>query len=289
VNQVHVLGVPFNSAARAGGVARAPDALRRAGLIGALEAALGVPIVDRGNVVFERRSSTRDPSSGLIAPDALVGMIRSTSAGVGRIVAARAFPLVIGGDCPVLIGCLAGIGPTASPGLLFVDGHEDAWPPRASTTGEAADMELGFLLGRALDGLPSDLVRELPRVAPDQIVALGPRDATELADVEIHSVRDEILVLTPEAIAKDPARIGTESAERAGASGSWWLHVDLDVLDTGSLEAVDYPQSGGLDWSQLTALTSHAVRVPGLLGIDVTIYNPDLDRGGGSSTTSPAS
>ena len=32
------------------------------------------------------------------------------------------------------------------PGLLFVDGHEDAWPPSASPTGEAADCELGLAL-----------------------------------------------------------------------------------------------------------------------------------------------
>ncbi len=32
-------------------------------------------------------------------------------------------------------------------GVLFIDGHEDAWPPELSTTGEAADMELGFALG----------------------------------------------------------------------------------------------------------------------------------------------
>jgi arginase len=277
---LHVLGVPFNSAARAGGVARAPDALRRAGLIGALDAALGVPVVDRGNVNLERGSPIRDPSSGLIAPDALAAMIRSSRAEVGSILAERGMPLVIGGDCPVLLGCLAGVGTAAPPGLLFVDGHEDAWPPRASTTGEAADMELGFLLRRAVDGLPPELVREIPRVRADRIVALGPRDAADLAGLNIRSVADEVQVVRPSAIAQNPARIGTRSAMRAGADGSWWLHVDLDVLETRSLGSVDYPQPGGLEWTELSELTRHAVAVPGLLGMDVTIYNPDLDGDG---------
>jgi arginase len=277
---LYVLGVPFNSAARAGGVALAPDALRGCGMVRALQTALRVPVVDRGDVMLERGSAIRDPSSGIIAPDALAAMIRSTRAEVGRILAERGMPLVIGGDCPVLIGCLAGVGPAAPPGLVFVDGHEDAWPPRASTTGEAADMELGFLLGRALDGLPPELVREVPRIRPHRIAALGPRDAGDPAEADVPSISDEVLVLSPAAIAKNPARIGTASAERAGANGSWWLHVDLDVLDTRSLAAVDYPQPGGLDWTELTALTRHAVRVPGLIGMDVTIYNPDLDRGG---------
>jgi arginase len=65
-----------------------------------------------------------------------------------------------------------------------------------------------------------------------------------------------------------------------GADGSWWLHVDLDVLSSASLDAVDYQQAGGLTWEELTTLTAHAVGVPGLRGIDVTIYNPDLDPKG---------
>ena len=276
---LHVLGVPFNSAGRADGVARAPDALRRAGLIGALEAA-GLEVVDRGNVTVPYGPPDRDPSSSLIAPEALVAMIRRTRSAVSAVLAQRGTPLVIGGDCPVLIGCLAAIGPFARPGLLFLDGHEDAWPPRSSATGEAADMELGFLLGRTLDGLPPDLVREIPRVRPEHIVALGPRDASDLADADVRSVGDEVQIVRPDAIKEDPAHVGRASAERVGANGPWWFHLDLDVLATDSLDAVDYPQPGGLAWGDLTELTRHAMNVPGLLGIDVTIYNPDLDNDG---------
>ena len=57
----------------------------------------------------------------------------------------------------------------------------------------------------------------------------------------------------------------------------WWLHVDLDVLSTEALPAVDYPQDGGLSWTQLESLTGAALKAPGCLGISVCIYNPDLD------------
>lgn len=34
-------------------------------------------------------------------------------------------------------------------GLIFVDGHEDAWDPHRSGTGEAADSEIALALGWA--------------------------------------------------------------------------------------------------------------------------------------------
>lgn len=273
----HLLGVPFNSAARSDGVARAPDALRRAGVIGALEAR-EVTVLDAGNVVVDAPPPARDPVSRITAPQALVEMIRRTRAAIGAILGANGVPVVIGGDCPVLIGCLAALRAAhVQPGVLFIDGHEDAWPPDSSPTGEAADMELGFLLGRTLHRLPPELVREIPHVEPERIVALGPRDSHELATAGVPSVGDDVQIIGPDRIANDPAGVGRASAQHVAVAGSWWLHVDLDVLSSESLAAVDYPQPGGLGWSELTDLTTSAVRVGGLLGLDVTIYNPDLD------------
>lgn len=59
----------------------------------------------------------------------------------------------------------------------------------------------------------------------------------------------------------------------------WWLHVDLDVLSTSALAAVDYPQPGGLSWTQLRDLTTALIRLGGCTGISVCIYNPELDDG----------
>jgi arginase len=145
-------------------------------------------------------------------------------------------------------------------------------------------MELGFLLGRSLDGLPEGLLRQIPRLEPERVVVLGARDASELADAGVPSIARDVRVVTPDSIRSGPTEVGRGSAEQVAGGGSWWLHVDLDVLTTESLPAVDYPQAGGLDWDDLTALTRGASTVPGLVGIDVTIYNPDLDPQGTGAT-----
>jgi arginase len=59
----------------------------------------------------------------------------------------------------------------------------------------------------------------------------------------------------------------------------WWFHLDLDVLSTAALPAIDYPQPGGLDWDGLSLLATTALQ-HGPVGWNVTIYNPDLDPDG---------
>ena len=158
---VALIGVPFDSAGTPTGVARAPAALRAAGLLEALRKA-GSAVVDMGDIPLTPGDADRDPASGIIAPEALLAMVHSVRDAVSAAVAAGAVPLVIGGDCPVLLGCLAAIREEPV-GLLFVDGHEDAWPPQMSTTGEAADMELGLLLGRSVGDLPDAIaIRAAP-------------------------------------------------------------------------------------------------------------------------------
>jgi arginase len=274
---VHLLGVPFNSKGRVDGVALGPAALRDVGLVQALIRA-GVDLTDRGDVELGPTTTERDPTSGLIAPAAVVEMIRAVRAEVQVIREAGAFALVIGGDCPILLGCLDDGGLASSPGLLFVDGHEDAWPPALSTTGEAADMELGLALGLTVGGLPEELASELPRLDRDRVVVLGPRDRRELAEASVVPISDVVHFVRADALTAASAdSVSANAASRLARSGAWWFHVDLDVLSTASLGAVDYRQPGGFDWETLEILTRRVLRGPHLIGWDVTIYNPDLD------------
>jgi arginase len=280
--RVDLIGAPFNSAGKADGVAGAPGALRRAGLGEALTGA-GFTVADRGDLEMAPMTPARDLISGVIASAALAHMIRSVRQVVGASIAAGAFPLVLGGDCPVLIGCLGAAATHGAARVLFVDGHEDAWPADRSTTGEAADMELGWLLGRALEDLPAHLREEIPEVKPDDVIVLGARDEQELADAGVESIGDLVRIVRPPSIAEDPAAVADEAVVALSARGPWWLHVDLDVLSTESLAAVDYPQAGGLDWPALADVTQRALASPDVLGWTVTIYNPELDPQGAAA------
>jgi arginase len=268
-----LIGVPANSSGTADGVARAPAVLRQRGLATALARHRG--FTDAGDLALPAPVPVRGPS-GVLAEDALVAMIGQVGQAVGAARRRGRFPLLLGGDCPVILGALAALQAEADrPGLLFVDGHEDAWPPRISPTGEAADCELGLALRLFDADLSPQLRAALPRIDPADVAAVGPRDSGELLAAGVASLDGQLGALIR------PAQLAADryAAALASLPAPWWLHTDLDVLATAELAAVDYPQPGGLTWDQLAGLTATALAADGCTGWSVCIYNPDLDPG----------
>jgi arginase len=277
---IGLIGVPFNSAGVSGGEARSPAALRAAGLLEALQRV--ADIHDYGDIALPESSPQRDPASGIIAPVNLKKMVGAVRSQVTGAISRGDVPLVIGGECPLLLGCLAAARDAyGRVGLLFVDGHEDAWPPHQSTTGEAADMELGFALGLTATGV-HDLDALLPLVRPDDTIVLGPRDRDELTVVNVPSIASTVTFRDDRALlAVDLATTSNVLTRQLHAAAAhWWFHLDLDVLATESFAAIRYPQPGGLSWPELETVTMAALQTPGLAGWNITIYNPDLDPDG---------
>ena len=142
--------------------------LRQRGLATALARHRG--FTDDGDLVLPAPVPVRGPS-GLLAEDALVTMIGQVAEAVRAARRRGWFPLLLGGDCPVILGALAALQAERNrAGLLFVDGHEDAWPPQASPTGEAADCELGLAL-RLFD---TSSARSCAPCCPESIPQMSP-------------------------------------------------------------------------------------------------------------------
>jgi arginase len=280
--RIGLIGVPFSSAGLPDGEARAPAALRAAGLVEALRRV--TDIHDYGDLALPESSPERDPTTGIIAPATLAATVAAVRAVVAQAIGHGELPLVIGGECPLLLGCLAAARDAyGRVGLVFVDGHEDAWPPHKSTTGESADMELGFALGLTAPGV-HDLDALLPLVCPHDAIVLGPRDRDELAAANIPSIASTVTFRDDRALlATDLVTTSRTLTRQIHATAAhWWFHLDLDVMATRELAAIRYPQPGGLSWPHIETIAGAALKAPGLAGWNITIYNPDLDvhRGG---------
>jgi arginase len=273
-----LLGAPWDCSGTGRGEQAGPEAFRAAGL----HALVGRDLGDAATVIGGAR---RDEHSGVLAlretvraahalADALAGALQELP---GRR------PLVIGGDCSILLGIVPALRRQVGPvGLWFVDGHPDYLDGPTSDTGETADMDLAVLTGSGAPPLVT-LGGPPPMVRLSDAFLLGHRtsDLDVGAAAELDRLPTELRRMDAATVVRDPAAAGRHAAASlAGVSCGVWLHLDLDVLDPESLPAVTYPQPGGLDWDQLATTLKPLARSPQLLGVSVADFRPDLDPTG---------
>jgi arginase len=276
-----LLGVPVDSSGAFAGCERMPAALRAAGLT----SALGVP--DLGNLQVALADPVRDPASGIIGLTSLIAATEVIRSAVRGLVGGGRTPLLVGGCCSLLIGVAAALGDVApGTGLAFIDGDLDFHTGTSSSTGEAADLELAVILGVGPAEL-TGLTGGTRLMDPAAVVHLGARDqraAAESGAPDPAAVAPEMWLVGFDAITMRGAKAtGTAAAGRLAKHPGFWVHIDLDVLSTAALPAVDYPQPGGLDWDELRDLARPLTRAPGFRGMDVTVFNPTKDPGGSSA------
>ncbi|HUQ10865.1 MAG TPA: arginase family protein [Steroidobacteraceae bacterium] len=286
--EVSVISAPVSLGLRPGakgqepGAWRAPEVLLAAGLADKVGASRVVALA-RPTYDFHERHGTRIRNG-----DTLREFMLELGAKVRAQLEAGRFPLVLGGDCSVLLGCLYGARLAGGRGLVHVDGHSDFFHPGNYDTharlGSAAGMDLALATGRGEQILTRWPGIDGPLVADDDAIQAGERDAedadydkfygdivrTSITRHTIQQIHREGIVRTAERIV---ARLSQRGIERA------WLHVDLDVLDEQVMNAVDSPGTPGFDYAQLSTLLRALIGSGRVIGLDVCIYDPDLDPG----------
>jgi arginase len=199
---------------------------------------------------------------------------------VGDALDAGRFPLVLGGDCSILLGAALALRRRGRYGLLFMDGHADFYSPASEPNGEVASMELAVATGRE-PAVLADLEGHRPLVREEDIVVFGSRDAVTAAQHGSPDVRETAMHVLDLADVRRSgvgaaAREAVATLEASGVAG-FWIHLDADVLSDDVMPAVDYRMPGGLQPDELTDALAVALASPLAAGIDVTIYNPTLD------------
>ena len=185
-----------------GGVERLPEALLAAGLADRLGARHG------GRVSPPPYDSRRDTVTGLLNPTGLRDYAHLLAAATGDVLDRGEIPIVLGGDCSILLGNLLALSRRGRHGLLFIDGHADFYQPEAEPRGEAASMDLALATGRGPSVL-ADLEGRGPLVRDEDVAVFGRRDAAEAEQAGSQRIEDTAIAVV------DLATIRERGAERA--------------------------------------------------------------------------
>jgi len=221
-----------------------------------------------------------DPDSGVRNADAIAAYSPQLAACVAGLVRERVFPLVLGGDCSILLGNMLGLKQVGNYGLFFLDGHTDyAWPG-LSATGGAAGMDLALVTGRGPAQL-TDLGGLGPYVRPEHVWSVGNRyeDPEYLSAILTSAIHYVDLAVVRQQGPQACATAFLRHVKTAKLDG-FWLHLDVDVLDNALMPAVDSPQPGGLTYAELVTLLVPLLASPRAIGLDLTILDPRLDPTG---------
>jgi arginase len=168
-------------------------------------------------------------------------------------------------------------------GLFFIDGHADFYQPEASLTGEVADMDLAIASGRGPDVL-TNIDGLKPLVLDEDIILFGYRDAEQATNYGSQDVRNTKIHAFDFTHVRQSGIMG--SAPQAvklflkDRLDGFWIHLDADVLDDSIMPAVDYRLDGGLSFSELSELLKIIFSSGRAVGMDITIFNPNLDLDG---------
>jgi len=253
------LGLRRERAGVPSGTIHAPDALRAAGLVERLQA------LDAGNLATPPYDAQK--RDGMLNRAAIDRYAETQADAIAAALDAKTFPLILGGDCSLLLGSMRALQRRGTYGLVFLDGHTDFYTPATSGTGGVAGMDLALACGEAL-------------VDPHHVVHLGRRDFEEarqyggtlpetILDLHLDVVRE----LGPRATAR-------RALERMHALDGFFIHVDVDVLDDAVMPYVDSPQPGGLTPDELREVLDELLASPLATAAEVTIFDPTKDRDG---------
>ncbi|HSD01350.1 MAG TPA: arginase family protein [Gaiellales bacterium] len=228
---IAVVGAPSSAGAYAVGQEDAPRVLRELGLVERLAAA-GCRVRDVGDIPLARWRPDREHprAQNVAAVVSAAGAVRDAVAGaIGR----GELALVLGGDCTVGVGTVAGaVVAGAGPGLVYVDMHADLNTPASVTDGALDWMGVAHML--ALDGCTPEL-RDLgpatPLLRPSQVVVVG-HEASQATEWEREAIaRLGVRTVAAADVREDaPAAAAAARAMLAG-SDLVLLHLDIDVVD----------------------------------------------------------
>lgn len=276
--QFSVIDAPSILGLKPSGVETLPEALKKAGLIQGLKAEYV------GRVDVPPYKSKRDDYTLLLNPYSIKEFSLRLAEKVTDVLRKKQFPVVLGGDCSILIGCMLALRRSGKYGLFFIDGHADFYQPEAEPNGEVASMELAIVSGRG-PSILTDIDGLKPLVQDEDIIAYGYRDAEEqkkfgsqdIQETAINTFNLEHVRALGSVTAAQQALEGLQKRKLNG----FWIHLDADVLDNTVMPAVDYPPSDdGLQWDELSTLLETLMASGQASGITITIFNPTLDPDG---------
>jgi arginase len=271
--RIEILGTPFNGLGTFPDIENPAEGLRQANLMSLLEAG-GHSVTDLGDLSGFQCQDIRDDETGINDFGMWLNLSQELSQMLGGMLDRQAFPLLLGGDCRMLVGIFAAFSQRETEaGLVFLDGHADFHSPETSPSGDPADMELAILTGRGPERI-TRIAGKYPLLKDEEVVVYGIRawDHIGTSNIEVYDRQRMI-------------KNGIKHTVKEGLKNFYrkklpvWLHFDVDVLDP-ELMPVMFPEPEGLTFEEAQEFLGFVWASGRVIGMSIACYHPKLDIDG---------
>ncbi len=277
--EVSIIGAATSAGTHHAGQEQAPDALRAGGFLDRLAAA-GLRVTDHGNVVSEtfRVDHAGGPVRNLAAT---VRAARAVADLVEHLAREDAPLIVLGGDCTITLGVLAGLQRLEpDTGLAYFDGDADLGTP-GDDSGILDAMGISHLLGLAETELTTLFARR-PPPALQRLAMLG-YDETDPSSYRrpVFDARPELTRYPDHAVRADPVGCARGALAALAEAPRLIVHFDVDAVDSGDLPLANFPHYGtGVPLDVAQQVLSVLFAAPALSAVVLTEVNPGYDPDG---------
>ncbi|MDQ6470708.1 arginase family protein [Flavobacterium sp. LHD-80] len=225
-------------------------------------------------------NNTKDPETQILNANTLVEYAREQAYLINNLLSQNKFPFIIGGDCSILLGTAIALKQKGNYGLFYLDGHTDFMDVSLSETGGVGGMAASIVTGNGHQKL-SNILNLSPYIKEENLWCVGNREYDDAYENEIRNSSATYLSL------KELRKQGILNSATAFLSeiknknlDGFFLHIDVDALNDEIMPCVDSRTPDGLSYTEFNELTSHLFQSEKLIGLELTILDPDLDPTG---------
>lgn len=273
--EIALITVPFSQDRYLVGMGQAPDALLAAGLQERLAAnGLKIAYVQR---------MTDDPSAALgknlgegTMLERLGRLQDHVAEAVSEALGHKLLPVILGGDCCNAIGAWSGITTTHDPqktGVVWFDAHGDWNTEETTLSGYIGGMPYATICGYGNAGLRQAAGLTKPAPTPN-CALIGARDLDPPEEALMKTTQLTVLDV------EETRRTHSLAAKALSNVQTFYLHLDIDVLDLKEAPGVNYPAPGGLKSDEVIRICSDLIANKRLMAVTLSAVDPTLDRAG---------
>lgn len=226
-----------------------------------------------GHTVTVERIETNDPFVSEIGQS--FGLYRLLADAVRTARTVDRLPIVLAGNCGSCTGTISGTG-SDDLGVIWFDSHGDFNTPETSESGFFDGMGLAMATGRGW----SSLMKTLPGFQPVRdrnVLHIGARflDSNEHALLAGANIRT---IMIPETgLSAMPTAIESAVRELSRRVRRVYIHVDVDVLETGKAKANWLGAPGGLPAGDVVAGIKLANELFAVEACALASFDPSYD------------